>query len=193
MLWSALVGPGRDKDLTNWGAVQLRDTKDNQTVRDEVISNMAQKAWKWRRIAAVIGSIAAVGTLAALAYSFIQEGQPGLAELKKTAVSVSYDDLTEKPEDHIGQIVRFRGKVIQAVPGERNEKDLILIIWVGKGLASLNDVVYVDYQHGVHEPRIQKNDVVEFWGKFTGIKTPEPNHGNVEVPHVVAYQMERTQ
>jgi starvation-inducible outer membrane lipoprotein len=154
---------------------------------DRVISNVATK---WKRIAKAIGSIVAVSALAVLGYDFIQERQPNLVELKKTAVSVPYDDLTRKPEDHIGQIVRFRGKVIQVVPGEHNDKDVILIIWVGKGLTSLNDVVYVEYQPGVREPTILRNDVVEFWGKFKGIKTPEANHGNTDVPDVVAYEMQ---
>jgi hypothetical protein len=155
---------------------------------DRVILNVTTK---WKHIATAIGSIVAVGILAVLGYDFIQERQPTLVELKKTAVSVPYDDLTRKPEDHIGQIVRFSGKVIQVVPGEHNDKDVILIIWVGKGLTSLNDVVYVEYQPSVPEPTILRNDVVEFWGKFKGIKTPEANHGNTDVPHVVAYEMQR--
>jgi hypothetical protein len=162
---------------------------ERQTVTDHIISNLTQK---WRPIAAAISSIAAVGTLAVLAYSFFQERQPSLVELKKTAVSVPYDDLTEKPEDHIGQIVRFHGKISQ-VRGEHTDKDVTLIIWVGNGLASLNDVVYVDYQLGVHEPRILRNQVVEFWGRFMGMKAPEPNHGSAQVPHVVAYEMEHIQ
>jgi len=146
---------------------------------------------KWKRIATTISSVVAVATLAVLAYDFIQERQPALAELKKTAVSVPYDDLARKPEDHIGQIVRFRGKVIQVAPGEHNNKDVALIIWVGKGLTSINDVVYVEYQPHMREPTILKNDVVEFWGKFKGIKTPEANHRNAEVPQVEGYELER--
>jgi hypothetical protein len=155
---------------------------------EQVISNLTTK---WKHIATAIIGIFVIGILAVLAYDFIQERQPALADLKKTAVSVPYDDLTRKPEDHIGQIVRFRGKVIQVVPDEHHGKNIILIIWVGKGLTSLNDVVYVEYQPDVHEPRIMKNDVVEFWGKFTGIKSPEANQGNAEVPHVIAYEMGR--
>jgi hypothetical protein len=155
---------------------------------DQVISNVIQK---WRRNAWAIISIVAVGALTVFAYGFIQMRHSDLAELRNTAVSVPYDDLANKPEDHIGQIVRFRGKVIQVGPGEHNDKDVILIIWVGKGLTSLNDVAYVDYQLGVQQPRIMKNDVVEFWGAFKGIKKSEPNHGNVEVPHIVAYEVKR--
>jgi hypothetical protein len=151
----------------------------------QVISNVIQK---WRRNATVISSIVAVCALAVVAYGFIQQRQSDLTELKNTAVSVPYDDLASKPEDHIGQIVRFRGKVIQVGPGEHND---ILIIWVGKGLTSLNDVVYVDYQLAAQQPRILKNDVVEFWGAFKGIKKSEPNHGNAEVPHIVAYEVKR--
>jgi hypothetical protein len=82
-------------------------------------------------IAWVISSIVAVGTLAVLAYGFIQDRQPALLELKKTAAAVPYDDLTRKPEDHIGQIVSFRGKVIQVVPGEHDDKvvGLIIMTW----------------------------------------------------------------
>jgi hypothetical protein len=155
---------------------------------EQVIFNLIKR---WILIATAITGIAAAGTLAVLTYGFIQGHQSNLVELKKTAVSVPYDDLASKPEDHIGQIVRFRGKVIQVAPGEHDDKDVILIIWVGKGLTSLNDVLYVDYQTGAHEPRVMKNDVAEFWGKFTGIKAADPNHGNVEVPHVVAYGIER--
>jgi hypothetical protein len=146
---------------------------------------------KWKRTAKAISSIVAIATLAVLAYDFIKERQPALVELKKTAASVPYDDLARNPEDHIGQIVRFRGKVIQVVAGENNSKDVTLIIWVGKGLTSLNDVVSVEYQPRVREPRIMKNDVVEFWGKFKGIKTPEANHRNADVPQVEGYEMER--
>jgi hypothetical protein len=154
----------------------------------QVISNVTKR---WTLIAAGITSIIAVGTLAVLAYGFIQEHQSDLVELKKTVVSVPYDELARKPEDHIGQMVMFRGKVMQVGSGEDNDKDVVLIIWVGKGLTSLNDVVYVDYQRGAHAPMIMKNDVVEFWGKFKGIQTPGANHGNAEVPHVVAYEVER--
>jgi hypothetical protein len=155
-----------------------------------VISNLTTK---WKYIATAITGVFVVGILAVLAYDFIQERHPALVELKKTAVSVPYDDLTRKPEDHIGQIVRFRGKVIQVVPDELNTNNVILIIWVGKGLTSLSDVVYVEHQPDGHEPRIMKNDVVEFWGKFEGIKSPEANQGNAEVPHVIAYEMSRVE
>jgi hypothetical protein len=155
---------------------------------DQVISTVIQK---WRRNATVISSIVAVCALAVVAYGFIQQHHSDLPKLKNTAVSVPYDDLASKPEGHIGQIVRFRGKVIQVGPSEHNDKDVILIIWVGKGLTSLNDVVYVDYQLSAQQPRILKNDVVEFWGAFKGIKKSEPNHGNAEVPHIVAYEVKR--
>jgi hypothetical protein len=153
-----------------------------------VISKMTQKR---RPIARMISSIVAVGTLAVLAYGFIQDRQPALLELKKTAAAVPYDDLTRRPEDHIGQIVSFRGKVIQVVPGEHDDKVVGLIIWIGEGLTSLNDLVYVDYQAGLREPRILEDDVVEFWGRFNGITLYEANHSDVEVPHVVAYGIER--
>jgi starvation-inducible outer membrane lipoprotein len=155
---------------------------------DQAISNATTK---WKRIATAIISVFAVGTLAVLAYHFVQKHQPALEELRKTALSVPYDDLARNRQDYIGQIVRFRGKVIQVVPGEQNGKDVILIVWVGKGLTSLNDLVYVEYQPGVHDQRIMKNDIVQFWGKFDGIKSPEANQANTEVPHVVAYEVER--
>jgi hypothetical protein len=155
---------------------------------EQVISNLATR---WKHIATVITGVFAVGSIAVLAYHFIQERQPALMELKKTAVSIPYDDLTRKPEDHIGQLVRFSGKVIQVVPDEQNGKTVIVIIWVGKGLTSLNDVVYVEYEPDAHKRRIMKNDVVEFWGKFKGIKSPEANQGNAEVPDVIAYEMDR--
>jgi hypothetical protein len=39
--------------------------------------------------------------------------------------------------------------------------------------------------------RILEDDVVEFWGRFNGITLYEANHSDVEVPHVVAYEIER--
>jgi starvation-inducible outer membrane lipoprotein len=155
---------------------------------DQVIPSVTTK---WKRIATAITSVFAVGAIAVSAYHFIQKHQPALEELKKTAVSVPYDELVRNQQDYIGQIVRFRGKVVQVVPGEQNGKYVILIIWVGKGLTSLNDVVYVEYQPDVHDPRIMKNDVVQFSGKFNGIRSPEANRANAEVPQVVAYEVER--
>jgi hypothetical protein len=43
----------------------------------------------------------------------------------------------------------------------------------------------------VREPRILEDDVVEFWGRFNGTKLYQADHGDVEVPHVVAYGIER--
>lgn len=107
-------------------------------------------------------------------------------QVKAQSAIISYEQLARSPTAYAGQLVTFRGKVVQAVQGGL---DYALRVNVSRGKYDIwQDTIYVDYRAASgREPRILDNDVVQLWGEFAGIKSYKAVLGQtIQIPHVVA-------
>jgi hypothetical protein len=96
----------------------------------------------------------------------------------------SYDELARNPARHIGAPVSFSGKVVQAL---KNGRDYTLRVNVSRGQFNIwKDTVFVEYHTGSAQ-RILEEDIIDFRGKFAGIKSYTTVLGaTVPIPYVIA-------
>jgi len=143
---------------------------------------------KWAAIAVV--------ALFALAYFLGDPAPPQrtaalpLHQVKAQAGMVAYDLLARTPGSYAGQLVTFRGKVIQVTQSGRS---YVLRIDVNQAKYNIwKDTLYVDYRTSTDtDPRILKDDIVQLWGEFVGIKSYTAVLGQtIQIPHVVARAVE---
>lgn len=107
-------------------------------------------------------------------------------EYKSQCSSISYNDIARNPNDYIGKMATFRGKVIQV---QENGKNVVLRINVTQGQYGLwEDTIYVDYQRkNDNESRVLEDDIVTIYGEIKGIKSYKAVLGNqISIPHIKA-------
>jgi hypothetical protein len=115
---------------------------------------------------------------------------PSINAKMENAVQETYEELMRLPQNHIGELVRARGKVIQVMrEGSRVELRVEITHKTQTQYFDLwDDVVLVSYYQSPNEARILENDIVNFWGKSEGTITYKAIFGNtVEVPSITAY------
>jgi len=121
-----------------------------------------------------------------------QEGAPtqppamSVAEIKSTALEVSYDDLMRYNENYIGKIVYYPGgEIFQVAEGDGDRYTLLVSTKVY--LYYSEDNVYVNYEG----ERLLEGDIVDLWGKVKGLKTYTAVLGNeVTIPELDALHVE---
>ena len=105
-------------------------------------------------------------------------------EIKSHAVQVSYDELFRNIENYVGDIVYFKGQVIQVL-GESDYFDLRVAV-TDKGFY-WDDPVYVSYQG----KRLLEGDIIKLWASVDGLITYTAVMGNwVTIPKLTALIVE---
>ena len=113
-------------------------------------------------------------------------------EVRVKATTVPYESLARTPATFQGQIVTFRGKVIQVTQSGAN---YVMRVNVNRGkYDTWTDTIYVNYQAASQaEPRILQGDIIQLWGEFVGIKSYTAVLGQtIQIPQVVARAVEAT-
>lgn len=106
-------------------------------------------------------------------------------KIKKNAVGVKYDDLMRNNEKYIDKIIYYKGEVAQVSEVSKNE--YVLRISVTQTEYYWNDVIWVNY----HGSRLLDKDIVDVWGKVTGLKTYTAVMGNeITIPEMEALNIE---
>lgn len=93
---------------------------------------------------------------------------PSLEEIKNSAMKVSYDDLFRLNENYLGDIVYYRGEILQS----QNIKGETYIFRIATKKSEyldsyLDDVIYVHYTGS----RLLVGDIVDVWGRVKGLKS----------------------
>lgn len=98
-------------------------------------------------------------------------------EVMENSANVSYDDLMRHNERYVGEIVYFRGGVMQAsqVYGDS------YVLRVVTDLYFIEDDLWVNYKG----ERLLEGDVIDLWGRVRGLKTYTAILGNeVTIPEI---------
>jgi hypothetical protein len=103
--------------------------------------------------------------------------------------SMLYQMLAQRPDQYVGEIVGFNGRVAQSIQAEGA---YVLRVEVAGGPnKTWKDAVYVEYRGPMHRA-IADGDIIHFRGKFIGIKGYEAVLGNtVHIPAVRACELKR--
>jgi hypothetical protein len=103
-------------------------------------------------------------------------------ELKSSANKVlSYDEIYRNYKNHIGEVVNFRGRVIQVL----NPSGDIFVFRIATD--NYDDVLWVNYEGSA----FLDYDDVELWGFVRGLKTYTSVLGNtVTIPEIDAFEIE---
>ena len=107
--------------------------------------------------------------------------------LKATAKMVSYDDLFRYNEEWIGELVYYKGEVVQVI--ERGDDNYNLRINVTEDQYGWWDDTVFLYYSG---ERLLEDDIIEFVGEVYGLLTYEAVMGNeVTIPEIGIIQSRR--
>ena len=104
-----------------------------------------------------------------------------------TAKQIPYDELARNTENHIGEIVTYRGKIAQVI--EQFGGKMGLRVEVTEGAYGIwDDLVWVNYTG----PRLLQGDIIQFWGRVEGRYSYTTVLGaNVTIPEITALKLVR--
>lgn len=106
-------------------------------------------------------------------------------QYKDKCKEISYDTLARDPDDHIGKMVKFTGKIVQVM--EDGDDVALRINVTNDGYGYYDDTVYVDYTYKDGESRLLEDDIVTFYGLYAGLYTYESVMGaSITIPWVFA-------
>lgn len=100
--------------------------------------------------------------------------------------SEDYKELARNPKKHIGDKVKFTGKVLQVVE-DGNNMDLRVSVVKDDYGWDYNCVLYVVYTRAEDESRILEDDIIDVYGLMGDLYTYESTAGKqVSLPYMVA-------
>lgn len=100
---------------------------------------------------------------------------------------LTYDEISRRPDDYVGEYLEFSGKVIQLI--ESSDGVELRIATAQNGY---DDVFYVAYDASISEERILEDDKVVFRGQYAGIMQYESTlGGTISVPSMWVLEIER--
>jgi hypothetical protein len=99
---------------------------------------------------------------------------------------ITYDDLSRDTENYIGEIIFYKGQVVQVM--ERSGLKVYLRVNVTEGEYGFwDDTIFVNYEG----PRVLEDDIVNIWGKVEGRYTYTAVLGNkITIPEISALILE---
>ena len=104
------------------------------------------------------------------------------AEAKARAgyeTGITYDQLARTPDNYIGELVKFRGKVLQVVEGD-TEINIRLAV-----NNNFDNVLFCGYSPDIVSSRILENDTITIYGESLGLYSYESTIGaQITIPAV---------
>ncbi len=105
--------------------------------------------------------------------------------VKRQAQSIAYDSLARDTESYVGNIVHYRGKVVQV---QESGSRAVLRVNVTNDDGWWEDTVWVNYSG----PRLLEDDIISLWGRVRGRRTYTAVLGNsITIPELDALIVER--
>lgn len=106
-------------------------------------------------------------------------------ELKSEAKEISYKELARNPDKHEGELVHFKGEVIQVIEASYGESGYRVAVTKNDYGYSYDDIIYLEYEVKKGQPRILEDDIIDFYGTFTGLMSYESTGaGKITIPSI---------
>lgn len=113
-----------------------------------------------------------------------------IAKLKAECQSIPYDELARNGDSYLGQMITFRGQILQVMEGNGYTQFRIGVTQDRWGYWS-DDVVLVEYYYEDGAPRFLEDDIVTFYGMCAGLTSYESVMGaTITIPSCIAEYME---
>lgn len=111
---------------------------------------------------------------------------PTNEQLKALAKNVPYDSLARNTEKYVGELVYYKGQVVQVM--EMGGLKVVLRVNVTEQPFGLwDDTIWVNYEG----PRVLEDDIVHIWGEVVGRRTYTAVLGNeITIPEITAVILE---
>jgi hypothetical protein len=104
------------------------------------------------------------------------------------ALAQTYDDLVRQPSAYVGTVVKFKGKVVQAV--ESDNKYFLRVNVTKKPYDIWSDTVLVKFRASPSGGRLLEGDMIGFRGQYAGIASYTAVLGQtIQLPSVIACEI----
>ena len=108
-----------------------------------------------------------------------------IEEIKSSAKIISYDDLFRYNERYVGDIVYFRGDIVEVQ--NTGGDNYVLRVATAQ---YYDDIIWVDYEG----PRVLEDDNIDIWGTVKGLKSYEAVLGQtISIPEIVSISLDVNQ
>ncbi|KAF5410639.1 MAG: hypothetical protein U9N46_03080 [Euryarchaeota archaeon] len=110
-----------------------------------------------------------------------------IEEIKSNASVISYDDLMRHNDVYVGDIIYYRGEILQ-VSERRTDTYILRVATKQSTYGYHDDIIYVNYKGD----RLLEGDLIDIWGKSKGLKTYEAILGNqITIPEIDSLHVTR--
>jgi hypothetical protein len=104
-----------------------------------------------------------------------------ISEIKSKAITIPYDDLMRYNERYVGDIVYYRGKIMQIVNSYGDNYTIRLATKQSEYLGYSDNIIWVNYKG----ERLLEKDIIDVWGKVKGLQDYSALFGNqITIPAV---------
>lgn len=86
---------------------------------------------------------------------------------------ITYDQLARTPDDYIGSLVKFKGKVVQVMEGDGTTELRVAV------KSDYDKIIYVFYDSSIVTTRVLEDDTITIMGMSTGLLSYESTMGGV--------------
>lgn len=109
--------------------------------------------------------------------------QPGLVRVQRNT-DISYEMLARNPENYLNRTIAVKGKVVQALDAGGAHGILRMNVTPDPNFKYFTDTVWVDFTRPAGGVRVLDGDIIEFSGKFVGLKSYQAVSGaTIYLPH----------
>ena len=98
---------------------------------------------------------------------------------------ITYDQLARTPDDYIAQKVKFKGKVIQVMEGDKETQIRVAVN------SNYDTVIFAAFDKDIVSSRVLEDDIVTLYGMSTGLLTYKSTMGgNISIPGMIVDKIE---
>lgn len=113
-------------------------------------------------------------------------------DLEESCKEISYKDLARDPDNYKGELVKFSGEVVQVIESSFGANEYRVAVTKDEyGYYDYDDIVYLTYSLKDGESRILEDDIITFYGTYTGLTSYTSTiGGKITIPSVDAEYIE---
>ncbi|MDR3046342.1 MAG: hypothetical protein LBU51_01855 [Bacteroidales bacterium] len=117
-----------------------------------------------------------------------EEYEEFVQKFVKSCKNIDYETIARRPDNHIGDKIKLKGKVEQVI---KEENSKILRIYLDKYVGEDNYQVAVRYTNDLIDYNVLKKDKLVVYGTFDGLMEYTTVLGNkLEIPEIIAVKIE---
>ncbi|MBR1845187.1 MAG: hypothetical protein IJ792_01150 [Oscillospiraceae bacterium] len=166
-----------ERDSAARDYAELKEEYDSYKERMQPYEELSKEEAEARKIAAEKEIEAAAVEAEAAAAAEAEEKEQ--KEKQGYDTGITYDQLARTPDDYEGELVKFKGEVIQVIEGD----DEIQIRLAVNG--DYDRVIYCGYEPAIVSSRVLENDKISIYGTSVGLISYESTlGGQITIPAV---------